>query len=103
MHCLQPFLNQKKLEKHNPVCMMVNRTQAVELSEEGSSIEFMNLLKNTLDVPFTIYADLELILVPLEIDPNNTSKTIKMHEHIPCSFGYKVVCKLNDKLSVPSP
>src|SRR6266568_1806690 len=27
------------------------------------------------------------------------SQTIKTHEHIPCSYGYKVVCVLDDKLS----
>ena len=54
-----------------------------------------------MDVPFVIYADLESILVPLEIDKNNNSLTTRTHEHIPCSYGYKVVCKLDDKLSVP--
>ena len=52
-------------------------------------------------MPFIIYADLESIFVPLEIDPSNMSKTIKMHKHILCSFQYKVVCKLDDKLSIP--
>src|SRR6266581_4213600 len=62
--------------------------------------KFRNL-KNTLDVPFVIYADLESILIPLEIDTTNNSQTTKTHEHKPCSYGYKVVCKLDDKLSVP--
>ena len=38
--------------------------------------------------------------MPLEID-NNNSNTTKTHIHKACSFGYKVVCKLDDKLSVP--
>src|SRR5882757_11065490 len=37
----------------------------------------------------------------LEIDKNNNSQTIKTHEHISCSYGLKVVCKLDDELSSP--
>ena len=88
------------MSQERPDYIRVNGKQAVEHPEEGSCIEFKNI-KNTLDIPFVIYADMESILTPLEIDKNNISQTIKTHEHIPCTFGYKVVCKLDDKLSVP--
>src|SRR6266496_3399796 len=100
MNCIQNFPSKERLEDHKPNCIKINGSQAVKLPKEGSYIKFKNL-KNTLDVPFVIYADLESILIPLEIDTTNDSQTTKTHEHIPCSYGYKVVCKLDDKLSVP--
>src|SRR6266581_2206567 len=100
MNCIQNFPSKERLEDHKPNCIKINGSQAVKLPKEGSYIKFRNL-KNTLDVPFVIYADLESILIPLEIDTPNNSQTTKTHEHIPCSYGYKVVCKLDDKLSVP--
>src|SRR6266568_3685575 len=100
MNCIQNFKSKERLEDHKPNCIKINGSQAVKLPKEGSYIKFKNL-KNTLDVPFVIYADLESILIPLEIDTTNNSQTTKTHEHIPCSYGYKVVCKLDDKLSVP--
>src|SRR5258708_32371743 len=102
MNCLQHFPSIERLNEHNPNCIKINEVQAVKLPQKGSFIKFKNL-KNTLDVPFIIYADFESILVPLEKDNNtklhNTS-TNKTHEHIPCSFDYKVVCKLDDTISV---
>src|SRR5258708_2067312 len=104
MNCIQHFPSIERLNEHNPNCIKINEVQAVKLPQKGSFIKFKNL-KNTLDVPFIIYADFESILVPLEKDNNNTklhnTSTTKTHEHIPCSFGYKVVCKLDDTLSVP--
>src|SRR6266581_4500141 len=100
MNCIQNFPSKERLQDHKPNCIKINGSQAVKLPKEGSYIKFRNL-KNTLDVPFVIYADFESILIPLEIDTTNNSQTTKTHEHKPCSYGYKVVCKLDDKLSVP--
>ena len=103
MSCIKHFSSEENLEKHRQDCMVVNGVQAVKLPEEGSCKELTNL-RNTLDVSFIIYldlADLESILVPLEIDPSNTSKTIKIHKHIPCSFGYNVVTNLTTNYPHP--
>src|SRR5882757_6794819 len=100
MNCIKNFSSEGRLEDHKLNCIKINGVQDIGMPKEGSCIEFKNL-KNTLDVPFVIYADLESLLIPLEIDMKNNSQTTKTHEHIPCSYGYKVVCKLDDKLSVP--
>ena len=55
------------------------------------SISFKNYFKQ-LPVPFKIYADFECILKGVKSDKNNGSYTGKYQDHIPCSFGYKVVC-----------
>ena len=80
MNCIQNFSSEERREDHKQNCIKINGSQAVELPKEGSYTEFKNL-KNTLDIPFAIYADLESILVPLDIDEYNNSQTTKTHEH----------------------
>jgi hypothetical protein len=70
-------------------------------------LEFKSLQKS-LSVSFVIYADFEALLQKLtenekkkENDTSKESYTIKTHEHITCSYGYKVVCCENDKYSKP--
>ena len=70
----------------------MNGKQCVKLSER--SISFKNYSKQIL-VPFKIYADFECILketkVSEEIIDKNSSYIKKYQNHIPCSFGYKVI------------
>src|SRR5271163_1038400 len=97
MNCIQHFPSQDRLEKHKPDCMKMNDVQAVDLPQNG--INNFYQIENTLDVPWVIYADSESLLVPLPTDVNNMSQTNKTHKHVACSFGFKVVCVYDDKLS----
>src|SRR4051812_34204382 len=63
-NCTQAFSRKEILEKHKPLCMVLNGAQAVEFPKEGSALKFQSLQK-TLSVPFVIYADLEAILKKL--------------------------------------
>ena len=46
-----------------------------------------------LAVPFKIYADSEYLLKGVKSsDKNNISYTEKYHDHIPCSFAFKIFC-----------
>ena len=64
---------------------------------KSGSISFKDYFK-PITVPFKIYADFECIMnaIPLKgvksSGKNNGSHTEKYHDHIPCSFAYKVVC-----------
>ena len=49
-----------------------------------------------LPVPFKIYADFECNLRNIECYEGTYAK--KYHEHVPCSYAYKVVC-MDDKYS----
>ena len=55
-----------------------------------------------MQVPFKIYADFECILKKnKKCDENGNSDSswsVKMQDHIPCGFGYKVVC-VDDKFT----
>ena len=64
---------------------------------ENGIIEFKNYFKQ-LPVPFKIYADFECNLRDIEIYEGSYTK--KYHEHVPCSYAYKVVC-IDDRFSKP--
>ena len=85
--CLQCFSSENVLIKHKEDCLSINGKQSVNL--EKGIIEFENYFKQ-LPVPFKIYADFECNLEDVEIYEGSDTK--KYHEHIPCSFAYKVVC-----------
>ena len=97
MMCLQHFSSEIILEKHKDDCLVVNREQRVKL--DGGCVEFKNYA-NKLRVSFKIYADFECILKKCDgvMGGCDRSWSVKESEHIPCGFGYKVVC-VDDRFS----
>ena len=71
--------------KHKEDCLSINGTQSVDV-EEGI-IKFENYSKQ-LPVPFKIYADFECNLQDTEIYEGSCTK--KYHDHVPCSYAYKM-------------
>ena len=93
--CLQCFSKENVLIKYKKDCLSINGKQSVQL-EEGI-IEFQNYCKQ-IPVPFKIYAHFECNLE--SVGRYEGSCTKKYHDHVPCSFAYKVVC-IDDKFSKP--
>ena len=93
--CLQCFSSENVLIKHKEDCLSVNGQQSINL--EKGTIEFKNYFKQ-LPVPFKIRADFECNLKNVECYEGNYTK--KYHEHVPCSYAYKVVC-IDDRFSKP--
>ena len=91
--CLQCFSNENVLIKHKDDCLSISGQQSINL--EKGTIAFKNYLKQ-LPVPFKIYADFECNLKNVECYEGTYTK--KYHEHVPCSYAYKVVC-IDDKHS----
>ena len=83
------------LIKHKEDCLSINEAQSVKL-EEGI-IKFENYFKQ-LSVSFKIYADFECNLKNVEICEGSYTK--KYHDHVPCSFAYKITC-IDNKFSKP--
>ncbi|CAB3979147.1 Gastrula zinc finger, partial [Paramuricea clavata] len=103
LHCLHSCVSKEVLEKHKETCLEVNGTQATKLPKEGTKIKFKNH-RNSMPVPFVIYADFESILVPEERkveseNPEDKSSTDLYQTHKACSFGLKTVCHYDDKYS----
>ena len=93
--CLRYFSKENVLIKHKEDCLSINGKQSVQL-EEGT-IEFQNYFKQ-IPIPFKIYADFECN--PESVESYEGSYTEKYHDHVPCSFAYKVIC-IDDKFSKP--
>ena len=93
--CLQCFSSESVLIKHKEDCLSINGKQSVNL--EKGIIEFENYFKQ-LPVPFKIYADFECNLKNVECYEGTYTK--KYHEHVPCSYAYKVVC-IDNRFSKP--
>ena len=103
LHCLHSCTSEEILEKHKETCLEVNGTQAVRLPKEGTKIKFKNH-RNSMPVPFVIYADFESILVPekrkdASESVEDSSSTELYQTHKACSFGLKTVCHYDDKYS----
>ena len=81
------------LIKHKEDC--INGAQSVNV--EDGIIEFENYFKQ-LPAPFKTYADFECNLRDVEIYEGYYTK--KYHNHVPCSFTFKIVCTDN-KFSKP--
>ena len=91
-NCLQCFSSEKILSEHKEDCLVINGKKSVKL--ESGFISFKNYSKQ-IPVPFKIYAKFECILEKVDGDivcSSNSSYTRKYQNHVPCSFGYKVVC-----------
>ena len=88
--CLQCFISENILIKH---CLSINGVQSVKVGE--GIIKFENYFKQLL-VSFKIYSDFECNLRNVEIYEGSYTK--KYHDHVPCSFAYKIVC-IDDKFN----
>ena len=75
------------LIKHKENCLSISGQQSI--NSEKRTIEFKNYFKQ-LPVPLKIYADFECNLKNVECYEGSYTK--KYHEHVPCSYVYKVVC-----------
>ena len=90
---LQCFSSENVLIKHKEDCLSINGQQSINL--EKRTIEFKNYYKQ-LPVPFKIYTDFECNLKNVKCYEGTYTK--KYHEHVPCSYAYKVVC-IDDRFS----
>ena len=91
--CLQYFSSENVLMKHKEDCLSINGMRSVNVQK--GIIKFENYFKQ-LPVLFKIYADFKCNLRDVEIYEGSYTK--KYHEHVPCSYAYKVIC-IDDRFS----
>ena len=103
MHCLQCFSSEKVLINHKENCIQVNGTQAIKMPTKDNSILKFNNFHKQLAVPFVIYADFEAITEKIHgCQPNNDKSYSEAYQkHVDISYGYKIICCLNDKYTKP--
>ena len=102
MHCLQCFTTLDVLNNHKENYITINGEQSIKMPNAGDMLYFKNHQKE-LAAPFVIYADFEAITEKVHgCKPNNDkSYTESYQKHIDCGYGYKVVCRYDDKYSKP--
>ena len=103
IHCLQCFSSERVLNNHKENCIIINGKQAINMPKKGENIlKYTNHHKQQA-VPFVIYADFEAITEKIQgCQPNNDkSYTEAYQKHTDCGYGYKVVCRYDDKYTKP--
>ena len=87
------------MKYHIEDCFKINDKQKIIIPKKCEYVKFKNCEKQ---LNLLIYAVFENIFVPEVNEKQNLydSCTNKSQKHIPCSYGYKLVCA-DDKFSKP--
>ena len=90
LNCFNGFNTADALNKHKGYCYD-NEYVKISMPPPGSYLEFKNFIHSE-KAPFTIYADFESLIKPLDnCDPDpNKSYTKKYQKHEPVSFCYYI-------------
>ena len=91
-NCLQGYDQEEKLQNHQRYCYD-NAPLRIELPKEGATVQFKNY-KNSMRVPYIVYADFESITKPINTcTPNSKQSYTKQYQkHVPSSFCYYIKC-----------
>ena len=90
LNCFNGFDTPESLTKHKEYCYN-NECVKILMPPSGSILEFKNFVHSE-KAPFTIYADFESLIKPLDVcDPDpNKSYTKKYQKHEPVSFSFYI-------------
>ena len=90
LNCFNGFDTPESLTKHKEYCYN-NECVKILMPSSGSILEFKNFVHSE-KAPFTIYADFESLIKPLDVcDPDpNKSYTKKYQKHEPVSFSFYI-------------
>ena len=99
MHCLQCFSSERVLNNHKDNCIQLNGNQALKMPDKDNNILKFNNHHKQQAVPFVIYADFEAITEKVQgCKPNDDKSYTEAYQmHTDCGYGYKVVCRYDDK------
>lgn len=90
--CLNYFTTNEKLQKHLTECINSNDCK-ITLPKPGEEFITYKNIKNQLEAPYVIYADIESILEKV----NNSTNIYQNHK--PFSIGYYLKCRFDDNQS----
>src|SRR6218665_1773192 len=90
--CLIGYNRIEALNKHTAYCSQ-QEAQRTELPDPGTMLDFKNY-NRSLRVPFTVYADFESIIKPIDTchPDSHESYATKYQKRIPSSFCYYIKC-----------
>ena len=98
LNCLYSFRAKNKLESHKNACQNKDFCNVVVPSEDTKILEF-NQYRKSDKAPFTIYADLESLIVKIGGCKNNPGKSSmrKVCEHFPSGFSMSTISSFKDR------
>ena len=97
--CLQHFYTLEKLNDHILQCKDIEPQKTIFPSKK--QVHYIKNFKNKIPSPFVVYADLEsLNTACIKTDDEINASEKIAHQNI-CSYAYKLVCCIDDKLSKP--
>ena len=100
MGCLHSFRTDNALKKHERLCGN-NDYCHVEMPTENNNILKYNHGEKSLKVPFTIYADLECLLIKQQSCQNNPNEsyTERKAMHEPCGYALSLISSFDSRES----
>ncbi len=92
LNCMNGFGTEKVLKSHQEFCLN-RRPQTEVFPNPGETTKFKNY-ERLHDIPFTVYADFECFVKPLETEDKDPKKsyTVQYQNHIPSGFCYTIKC-----------
>ena len=102
MYCLQCFISEEVLNNHKDNGITINGAQSIKMPNAGDMVYFKSYHKE-LAAAFVIYAYFEAMTGKVHgCQPNNDkSYTESNQTHKDYGYGYKVVCRYDDRYSKP--
>ena len=88
LNCFHSYSTEEKLKAHEELCIN-NNFASIKMPTKKNKYVSSTPGKNTLKIPFIIYADLQCLLYPISTCDNtpNNSFTIKKNVHMPVGFS----------------
>ena len=96
-YCLRPFATRIGFDNHFDLCKQY-KPQRVSMPSIDQSVRRFKNYRNSLPAPFTIYLDLEALLIPLEEEEEEEeeeeakSRTRRVHHHVTSGWAMYIVC-----------
>jgi hypothetical protein len=93
--CLIFFSSEEKLNEHKKKdCYKI----VTELPTNSENFIEFNDINNCIELPFSIYADIECILPKINTCSQDQfkSSTMETNMHLPSAVGYYTVCSFNE-------
>ena len=97
LNCFHSYRTKNKLEAHKKICENHDYCH-VEMPIKGNNTIKYNNGEKSINMPFTIYADLECLLEKMSIcqnDPNKSSTT-KINKHTPSGYSIFTNCSFDE-------
>ena len=95
--CMAPFGTKEELEYHRGMCLVTDSNyRVVQLPEFDPGLSFNDMhYEKKFKIATYMVADFESVLKPLNEHRDGTKETLS-YEHLPCSYGIKVVSIFNE-------